>query len=208
MEIWSAVSAFLTHRVEQLGVSASSIPVGLLIAAILFPILLAALARQPIAFFSTALLIAGLLAIDPASVSAGVLVAMQSYIAAVLIGCMAVLAWYRDRSLKAQLARMRAEIERLSLAEERRVETDMRVQAEYQPVPPVYPVEPVQPAPVVPRVQETAPTPPLDAPTPPLQAALPEPAHEKPPEVVDAAIIAPPKQEDRLAARPEDRPPA
>jgi hypothetical protein len=196
MEIWSAVSAFLTHRVEQLGVSASSIPVGLLIAAILFPILLAALARQPIAFFSTALLIAGLLAIDPASVSAGVLVAMQSYIAAVLIGCMAVLAWYRDRSLKAQLARMRAEIERLSVAEERRVETEMRAETEYQPV---HPVAPVYPAPFTPQVQEPAPT-------PPLQAGLPE--HEKPPEAAHATIVSPPKQEDRFAARPEDRPSA
>src|SRR2546430_2463230 len=64
MDVWSTILALLTLRFEQLGVALMHVPVGLIIAALIFPILLTALASHPIPFLTVALLIAAIWAID------------------------------------------------------------------------------------------------------------------------------------------------
>ncbi len=121
MEFWNDLTTLLSMRVEALGISAAKIPVALVIAALLLPILLTALARQLLAFFSVLLVICGLLAIDPSSASAGALAAAGAYIASVLMGVMAVVAAFRNRRIAAELARLRADLDRVIQAEERRL---------------------------------------------------------------------------------------
>ena len=120
MEVWSTMAAFLTLRFEQLGAALMHAPVSLIIAALVLPVVLTVLARQPIAFLSVALLVAAILAIDVTSPSAGVLVAIQSYVASILIGIVALRSSYQNRTIKAELANLRADVEQLRRAEERR----------------------------------------------------------------------------------------
>jgi hypothetical protein len=114
------MAAFLTLRFEQLGAALMHAPVSLIISALVLPIVLTALARQPIAFLSVALLVAAILAIDVTSASAGVLVAIQSYVASILIGALALRSSRQNRTIKAELANLRADVEQLRRTEERR----------------------------------------------------------------------------------------
>jgi hypothetical protein len=121
MEFWNSFTTLLTTRIEALGISSAQIPVALVIAALLFPLLLAALARQPLAFFAVLLVICGLLAIDPSTASAGALVAIGAYVASVLIGVIAAQNAYRTRRLSSELSRLREDFERFRQVEERQL---------------------------------------------------------------------------------------
>src|SRR5439155_16774236 len=107
METWSWVTGFLALRLEQFGTALAHAPVVLVVAALVFPILLAALSRQIIAFLSALQLVAAVFAIDASTSPAAVLVAIESYVAAILIGCLALQASYRNRKFRTELETLR-----------------------------------------------------------------------------------------------------
>ncbi len=189
MEFLNEVLALLTARAAVFGSTVANLPVALIAAALLFPLLLAAVSRQPLAFFAVLLVVCGLLAIDPATASAGALTAAGAYVASVLMGVIAVVAAIRNRHFAAELKRLRADVDRLNHAEERRLLDAINTRATSQAVAvspavaepavvepvTVAPAEPVKPLPAPePEYAPQAPTPAPDpAPAPRLEG--PEP---------------------------------
>jgi|SRR5581483_771117 len=120
MEIWNAVTGFLSARVEQLGLSFAHTSPILIILAIIVPVVLAATSRQWIVLVAVALLTAAVFAIDGSLNPASILVAIESYVAAIVLGVVSLQASLRNRAIKIQLNDLRAELDALKRAEERR----------------------------------------------------------------------------------------
>ncbi len=127
MDIWNSVAGFLTTRVEQLGLAfAHSSPL-LIIASILVPIALAAASREWLVAAGVALLTVAVFVIDASLSPASVLVAIESYVAALLIGCIALQSARRNRKITAQLDMLRAEVDAVRRAEERRLVSELNL---------------------------------------------------------------------------------
>lgn len=137
MEFWSVASAFLTLRLEQFGASLAQLPLPAVLAALALPILLAVLARQLLASVGAVLLVAAVFVVDPSLSPASVLVAIESYVAAVLIGCLALQSAYRNRKFRTELESLSAEVEALRRVSERRFMSDLNAQKTNRPVPEV-----------------------------------------------------------------------
>jgi hypothetical protein len=185
MEFVNEVLALLTSRAAVFGSTVANLPVALIAAALLFPLLLAAVSRQPLAFFAVLLVICGLVAIDPASASAGALTAAGAYVASVLMGVIAVVAAIRNRRFAAELQRLRADVDRLHQAEERRLLDAINTRAASHAAtvsPAVAPavvepvtVAPVTVAPVEPAKPSPAPEPEYAPPAPQAHTPAPDP---------------------------------
>jgi len=181
MDYWNNLVAFLSQRLDAFGVSAADVPVPLVILALLLPLLLTALARQPLAFFSVLLVVCGLVAVDPATPQAGVLVAIGAYIASILIGVIAIQWTIRNRRINGEMARLRASVEHLR----RIVEEQTAAQTKPAPAPEAAVIAPAPMASTPAATATTAAAPAI------IGARVEPPASTKAPSAIAAPVVEP-----------------
>jgi hypothetical protein len=126
MEIWDAVVANLTSPVGEFGQRLMALPPWLAIGLLALPALLAAVSRRFLAVAGTALLATAVPIILTAPAMATTVIAAECYIGAMIIAVSAILSWRSDRATKAEMAQLRAELNRLLEAETHRILVELK----------------------------------------------------------------------------------
>jgi hypothetical protein len=121
MESFNAMIAAASSPLGQIGRDLATVGVGPALVVLFLPVVLATISRRLLALAGTLLLAGAVLiaiAAPPATVA---LVAVGSYIASFMLALSALHARRRDRAIQAEIRGLRMEVDRLLIAEQRRV---------------------------------------------------------------------------------------
>ncbi|MGC2450723.1 MAG: hypothetical protein WA477_23960 [Candidatus Sulfotelmatobacter sp.] len=126
MDGWQLVVPYLQSYIDQWATYLSRLPQGIVLAALLFPIALGILSKRLLVLVACVLLaaIAFCAIVAPSSIPATL--ATGVYLGGLIVAVAGMVARRRTRALKAELAILRGDVDRLLSAEERRYLSKLR----------------------------------------------------------------------------------
>jgi hypothetical protein len=126
MDIWSSSVAYLAIALAQAGQLFAEAPLGAILGLLAVPVLLAAVSRRLIAIAGTILLVVAVLVIVTAPALATTTIAIASYLGSLIIALSAIQTRRRHRATQAELAQLKAELNRLLEAETHRLLVELK----------------------------------------------------------------------------------